>query len=313
MNSKNSIKVAIVQERPAFFDLEACMTKLKGIIESAGQKETDLLVFGETWLSGYPAWLDYLPNIALWGHEPTKQAFALMHENAVVVPGPETDLIGQLAAKYKMIITIGVNEKVDHGPGQGTIYNGLLTFDQSGNLANHHRKLMPTYTEKLLYGLGDGAGLRTIESPFGKIGGLICWEHWMPLARQSMHDQGESLHVAVWPTVHDVHQLASRHYAFEGRCFVVAAGQILQFKDLPAFLKNGHSNDPDQYLLRGGSCVIAPDGQFLLLPVFEREETLHLEIPDLKQSLREKMTLDVTGHYQRTDIFDFKVQRHRKT
>ena len=307
MNDKNSLRLAIVQQRPRYFNLPGTMAQLSSIIEHAAGQGADLIVFGETWLTGYPVWLDCLPNIALWEHEPTKKAFALMHQNAVEIPGPETKQIQKLAAEHDVFITIGVNERVNSGPGQGTIYNSLLTFDAQGNLANRHRKLMPTYTEKLLYGLGDGTGLKSVDSPFGKIGGLICWEHWMPLSRQALHNAGETIHVAVWPTVHDTHQLASRHYAFEGRCFVIAAGQILQFKDLPAFLRQDQTIDQEQYLMQGGSCVIGPDGQFILPPVFHSEETLLVDIHDLAQAQREKMTLDVTGHYARPDVFDFGV------
>ncbi len=312
MNDKNSLKLAIVQQRPRYFDLSACMEQLAILIADAAKEGADLIVFGETWLTGYPVWLDYLPSIALWDHEPTKWAFALMHRNAVEVPGPEIKRIASLAARYRVYLTIGVNERVRSGPGQGTIYNSLLTFNAEGKLANHHRKLMPTYTEKLLYGLGNGTGLKSVDSPFGKIGGLICWEHWMPLSRQALHNEGETIHVAVWPTVHDAHQLASRHYAFEGRCFVIAAGQILQFKDLPELLRQGQAIDPEQYLMRGGSCVIGPDGQFILPPVFQSEETLLVDINDLERAQREKMTLDVTGHYARPDVFDFRIrQRHQ--
>lgn len=170
---------------------------------------------------------------------------------------------------------------------------------------------MPTYTEKLLYGLGDGAGLHTIDFKKAKLGGLICWEHWMPLSRQALHNEGEQIHIAVWPTVHDAHQLASRHYAFEGRCFVIAAGQILQLRDIPSELSRPEGMDQDQWLLRGGSSVIGPDGTYILEPVFEQEAILYAEI-DPDQVIAERMTLDVSGHYQRWDIFDFQVNKTRK-
>jgi nitrilase len=121
---------------------------------------------------------------------------------------------------------VGVSERVDEGPGQGSLYNSLLTYDADGRLANHHRKLVPTFTERCVWGHGDQAGLRSVETAVGKVSALVCWEHWMPLPRQALHEQGETVHVAVWPTVHERHQIASRHYAFEGRTHVIAVGQI---------------------------------------------------------------------------------------
>lgn len=301
--------IAIVQSSPSYYDLKESLNKATDFIQSAAQQGAQLITFGETWLTGYPAWIDYLPKVALWDYEPTKQAFQLMYDQAICVPSSETEQLGELARKHQIVIVIGVNEKGVNG----TIYNSLLTFDPHGNLAIHHRKLMPTYTEKLLYGLGDGKGLATIQTNFGRVGSLICWEHWMPLTRQAMHNAGEHIHVAVWPTVHDKHQLASRHYAFEGRCFVVASGQILRVKDLPPILELPPelSSQPDHFLMRGGSAVIAPNGAYLMEPKFDIEDLFIVEIPDINQTIRERMTLDVTGHYQRKDVFHFDVNTVR--
>jgi nitrilase len=148
----------------------------------------------------------------------------------------------------------------------------------------------------------------------GKIGGLICWEHWMPLSRQALHNENEMIHVALWPTVHEMHQVASRQYAFEGRCFVIAAGQMLQVKDFPAALKlpDYLSGNPDKYVLNGGSCVIDPKGNYLLTPQFDKEEILYCTIDNFDTVIKEKLTLDTSGHYSRWDIFDFNVNRKRK-
>lgn len=230
------MKVGIIQEGPVYFNLEKSLEKAIGLVEEAVQKGANLVVFGETWLTGYPVWLDYCPDVALWDHPPTKKVFAQMYKNAIEVPSPATQVFADLAKKYRIVIVIGANEVVRKGKGNGTIFNTLLIFDEQGNLANHHRKLMPTYTEKMLYGLGDGKGLKTVETSFGRVGGLICWEHWMPLTRQALHNEGETIHIALWPNVHELLQLASRSYAFEGRCFVVAVGQVLAVKDIPAIL-----------------------------------------------------------------------------
>lgn len=310
---ETTLKVAIIQHKPAFLDLEASLQKAEHCIVEAAANGAQLIAFGETWLCGYPSWLDYCPEMGLWDHEPTKQVFQKMHENGVEVPGIVTRRLGDLAREKLVIIGIGMNEVVRTGANQGTIFNSFLLFNQAGELAVHHRKLMPTYTEKLLYGTGDGFGLHTAETPFGNIGGLICWEHWMPLTRQAMHLAGEHIHLALWPKVHEMHQVASRHYAFEGRCFVIAVGQILQVKDLPKELKlpENLANQPEYYLLNGGSCVVTPTGKYLLEPQFDQETILYANIPDLMQTYRERMTLDVTGHYNRADVFDFGVNRVR--
>jgi nitrilase len=210
------------------------------------------------------------------------------------------------ARDLKIAIVIGVNERVDSGPGNGTLYNSLLTISDDGQLGNHHRKLVPTYTERLVWGNGDGRGLEAAPTSAGRVGGLICWEHWMPLARMAMHNSGEHIHVAVWPTVHELHQLASRHYAFEGRCFVLAVGLMMPAEDLPRELSDGatlQSRD-SPWIERGGSAIIGPDTRYVLDPVFDREELLVSDL-DLAQVDREMMTFDVSGHYARPDLFRF--------
>lgn len=289
------------------------MEKAVELIEEAVNQGAELLVFGETWLSGYPAWIDLCPEVAYWDHEPAKEAFLQLYNSSIQVPGKETGRLGELARKHNIVISIGVNEVVETGAGGGTIYNSLLLINQKGEVVVHHRKLMPTYTEKLLYGMGDGFGLKAADTHLGRVGGLICWEHWMPLARQAMHLSNEHIHVAVWPTVHDVHQLASRQYAFEGRCFVIAAGQILRVKDLPKQLKlPPHlEGKPDELVLKGGSCIIGPDAKFILEPQMDKEGVFVHQITGLDRVIKERMTLDTSGHYNRSDVFNFSLDRGR--
>ena len=301
------VRVAIVQAAPVSLDLAASLEKGIALIRNAATRGARLIAFAETWLPGYPIWLDYCPDIALWNHEPAKQVFARLRQNSVVVPGPQTERLGALARELDVSIVIGANERAG-----GTLYNALLMFTPDGALARHHRKLVPTHTERMIWGQGDAAGLGAVATPGGRVGGLICWEHWMPLARQAMHDSGEEIHVAVWPTAHDLHQLASRHYAFEGRCFVLACGAISRARDLPAELRLPEelSSDPERLLQRGGSAVIAPDASYIAGPVFDEETIIEAEI-DLEHIDREQMTLDVSGHYARPDLFSFEVRRTR--
>ncbi len=307
------IVVGVVQASPVFMNLEMSLAKALTLIEQAARKEIKLIAFGETWLPGYPAWLDHCPEAALWNHEPTREVFARLRQNSLVVQGRETKILGEAAADLNLVLVIGVNERVESGPGNGTIYNSLLTFGPDGKLLNHHRKLVPTYTERLVWGYGDGAGLDAVATPAGRVGGLVCWEHWMPLARQALHDSGEHIHVAVWPTIHEMHQIACRHYAFEARCFVLAAGLIMPVRDLPSefTISPELAADPDGLLLRGGSCIIGPDGQYIVDPLFEEESILIAEL-DLTALDKEKMTFDVSGHYHRPDIFDVKLHRNSR-
>lgn len=306
----SSVKIAIVQEEPVLFDIEKGIAKAIQIIDKAANKGVKLIVFGETWLSGYPAFLDYCPEIGLWDSKPMKKVFARMYENSVEVGSKTTELLCDQAKKHNMVIVMGINEKAKKP--FGTIYNSIITINQKGEIANHHRKLMPTFTEKLVYGIGDGNGLKGIETTFGTLGSLICWEHWMPLTRQAMHIEGEIIHIACWPSVHEKHQLASRQYAFEGRCFIVAVGQMLHNSQLPKELKFPETHDKNTWILNGGSAVIGPDANYLLEPQFNKNETIIFEIEDLERAVEEKMTLDVGGHYNRSDVFDFEIKTQKR-
>jgi predicted amidohydrolase len=269
-----------------------------------------VIAFPETWIPGYPAWLDVCRDAGLWDHAPVKRVFARMAEQSAEVPGPATEAIGRVARETTATIVVGISERVARGRGQGTLYNTLLVFDETGAVVNHHRKLMPTYTERMVWGAGDTTGLASRETAAGRVGGLVCWEHWMPLARQALHESGEDVHVALWPTVHEMHQVASRHYAFEGRCFVLAAGSLMRAASLPAELEPypGKVAGPGAWVLRGGSAIIGPDGGYVVPPVFERSEILVAEL-DLDRIREESMTLDVTGHYHRPELFTFKVEQ----
>ncbi len=310
-----SLQIAIVQCRAVHLNLEASTQKALSFIGEAAEKGAQLIIFGETWLSGYPSWLDHCPEIAQWNNEATKEVFALMHTNSAAIDGNEMKALCKAAKELNVTLCMGFNEKIINGIGSGTIYNSFVIINEKGEIANHHRKLVPTFSEKLLYGNGDAAGLKTVETNWGRMGGLICWEHWMPLSRQALHNENEIIHIALWPTVHDMHQVASRHYAFEGRCFVIAAGQMMQVKDIPASLKLPEylKNNPDKYILNGGSCVIDPKGNYILPPQFDKEEILYCMIENFDTAIKEKLTLDTSGHYNRWDIFDFTINKARKS
>ncbi len=304
--------VAIVQAEVAP-DVHSGLERTAELAREAAQGGAELIVFPETWIPGYPAWLDVSRDAALWDHAPVKAVFGRIVENSIAVPGAAFDRLAAIARDVGATLVVGVSERVAVGRGRGTLYNTLLTIGPQGQLLNHHRKLMPTYTERLVWGAGDTEGLRSVETPVGHVGGLVCWEHWMPLARQALHEAGEDIHVAVWPTVKEIHQVASRHYAFEGRCYVLAAGALMRAGALPPELEAhpGHITHPDQWLLRGGSAIIGPDGSYLVAPVFDEPRVLVAEL-DLRRIQEESMTLDVTGHYHRPELFEFQLVHSRR-
>lgn len=307
-----SVIAAIVQAEQAATLAEG-MRRTASLVREARARGATLVVLPETWLPGYPAWLDVCSDAALWNHPPVKAVFQRMMDESVEVSGESGAALGALARDAEVTLVVGVVERVRRGPGQGTLYNSIVTWGPDGRVLNHHRKLVPTYTERMVWGPGDATGLRSVDTPAGKVGALICWEHWMPLARQVLHEEGEEIHVAVWPTVHEMHQVASRQYAFEGRCFVLAAGALLRARDLPPELTPHPErvSGPDDWVLRGGSAIIGPDGAYLTDPVYDTAALVTAEL-DLGACRCEAMTLDVTGHYHRPDIFHLGVHRSRR-
>jgi nitrilase len=298
------VRVAAVQAAPAFLDLEGSLGVLERWTRQAAAEGAAIVAFPETWLPGYPAWIDSSPEAALWGHAGARALHARLLENAVVVPSAATARMGALARELGIALVVGVQERAGK-----TLYNALLFFGDDGDLRNHHRKLVPTYTERLVWGQGDGHGLRAVDASGAKLGGLICWEHWMPLARQAMHDTGEEIHVAAWPGVHEMHLVASRHYAFEGRCFVIAAGSILRVDQMPAELPvaEKYARNPQGLMIPGGSAIIGPGGKVLAGPVFD-VETVVVADCDLTEVAKESQTLDVSGHYSRPDVLELTVK-----
>ncbi len=301
-----TVRVAIAQFAPEVLNLERSVKKAVSIISDASRQKASLVAFPETWIPVYPLWVD-MGTFSQWDHPGAKKLFARLHAQSLEIGSDEFRSIAAAAREHAMYVVLGVNERSGR-----SIYNSLLFLDPTGTLIGHHRKLVPTFGERLVWGHGDAAGLRTHDTPFGKLGGLICWEHWMPAARQVLHDQGEIIHVAAWPHGKERHQIASRHYAFEGRAFVLAAAQYLEKAMFPAAYElAGELDSMPDVLIDGGSAVIAPNGDYLVEPVHGREELIVADL-DLTTAIEESLTLDVAGHYSRPDIFTLDVVRRRK-
>jgi predicted amidohydrolase len=214
---------------------------------------------------------------------------------------------------------MGANEKLNED--SGSLYNSLFYISEEGKFLGVHRKLMPTYSERNVWAYGDGSTLHVFDGPMGRIGGLICWEHWMPLTRFAMHDKAEHVHIAAWPEVPESHHLASRHYAFEGKCYVICVGSYMTTEHIPkdfelfkAATGLGDYADlggDDSEVLPGGSGIIGPDGNWVAGPVSGKEEIIYGEI-DLRATVEGKLLLDSTGHYNRPDVFNLTVDDRPK-
>ncbi|MFZ5609930.1 MAG: carbon-nitrogen hydrolase family protein [Pseudomonadota bacterium] len=305
------LSAAIVQASPVFLNVTAGIEAAAEHIAQAADSGARLIAFGETWLGGYPLWLDEAPGAALWDHPGAKQLHRLLLEEAVHMGDARLGELQEAADRTNAVIVIGAHERV-----RQSLYNTQLFFRPQAATPHLHRKLVPTHGERLVWARGDGATLGAVASPWGPLGGLICWEHWMPLARAAMHRQGETVHVAQWPTVRETYLLASRHYAFEGRCFVLAAGTVLGkddvlqgFESLDANMAEARTlleSLPAGRLQSGGSAIIGPTADILAGPA-DAEATLLTVRLDLGAIAEALAALDSDGHYSRPDIFTLTV------
>jgi len=308
----NKLNVAIIQETPVFLNLKASVEKACSLTRKAARDGARVVAFPETWLPGYPVWIDSAPRAAIWGDDTARGLYRRLVENSLVIPGEEFGSLVNAATESGVHMVMGAHELIG-----STIYNTMLFISPDGSCKTH-RKLTPTYTERLVWGMGDGSTLVSVDADFGVLGGLICWEHWLPLARAAMHAKREVVHVAQWPWVRDLHLVASRHYAFEGQCFVLAAGTVLTIDDvlegygsLPGATADGREmlssmGKPGELLQRGGSTVISPDSTCLVEPLFDACGTIHATV-DLDLVTEGHLLMDSDGHYSRPDVFSLTV------
>lgn len=304
----DTVNVAAIQQPPAVLDLDtgvecACMH-----IAEAASHGAQLVVFPEAWLTGYPAWVF---GMAGWGDPVAKRWYAALVKESPTVPDPRIAPILEEAARQQVAVVLGLTERAR--PESGTLFNSQLLVGADGNVVGVHRKLTPTHTERLVWAPGDASGLQVHATPAGRVGGLTCWEHWHPLARHALHVQDEQIHIAAWPDMPEIHHVASRSYAFEGRCFVVCAGQYLAASDVPDQLRQAYRygvapGSTSELLFTGDSGVIGPDGTWIAGPLSGEPGIIHARI-DLSQSMAEKHDIDVAGHYDRPDVFQLTVTR----
>ncbi|WP_341252162.1 carbon-nitrogen hydrolase family protein [Euzebya pacifica] len=305
------MRIAAAQTRPAWGDSARTTTIVTDWIQRAATTGVDLLAFGETFLSGYPFWVS--PTDGGRFDDPDQAAaYAYYLDAAVELDGPEVDAVAECVADTGVFTYLGITER-GGGSGRGTVWCTLLAISPRDGVVSAHRKLRPTFEERLVWGSGDGNGLRVHDTGHGiRVGGLNCWENWMPQARHALYAAGEDLHVSVWPGgEHNTHDIP-RFLAKEGRVVSLAASAVLELDDIPDDFPLLDRLDPDDVSFNGGSAIAGPDGRWLAEPLVGREGFVVADI-DPATIRAARHTFDATGHYSRPDIFSVTVDRRRQT
>jgi nitrilase len=301
-------RVAVVQQPPVLLDRDATIDRALEHLHEAADSGAQLAVFPEAYVSGYPVWIWHLrpgPD-----YTRTSELHEMLLESSVDLDADGLAPLRKAASERAMTVVCGVHER-EGSFGRSTIYNTLVTIGPDGDVLNRHRKLVPTNPERMVWGEGDGRGLRVVDTPVGRLGGLICWENYMPLARVALYGEGVEVYVASTWDSGDVWIASMRHIAAEGRCWVIGSGCSLLVDDVPDSFPGREGlfgSDRARWLNPGDSVVIRPGGELVAGPLHEQHGILYADIePDRAAS--ERRTLDVVGHYARNDIFGLTVDR----
>lgn len=298
-------KIAIVQESPILLDREKTIQMAVELVKKAADGGAELVVFPEAFISGYPAWIWRLRPGGDWGV--SEQLHTRLLNSSVDIDNNELFPLCEAAKNSSITIVCGLNER-DGKLSRATLYNTVVIIGEDGSILNRHRKLMPTNPERMVWGFGDGSGLKVVDTPVGKIGTLLCWENYMPLARYALYAQGVEVYVAPTYDSGDEWIGTMQHIAREGRCWVISSGVALTREDIPTDFPGKESLYPDteNWINAGDSVVIAPGGEIVAGPMREKKGLLYAEI-DATQVATSKRALDVAGHYSRPDIFTLNV------
>ena len=297
----NLLKVALAQIAPVWLNREATIDKIKNAIEEAALEKAELIVFGEALLPGYPFWLA-LTDGAEWDLKVNKEIHAHYVRNAIQIEAGDLNAICVLAKKHKMAIYLGIMERAKNRGGH-SIYCSLIFINAEGEVKSVHRKLQPTYDERLTWAQGDGNGLQVHSLKQFTVGGLNCWENWMPLPRAALYGLGENLHIAVWPGSEHNTKDITRFIARESRSFVISVSSLMKKSDFPVdtpHLSKILEKSPD-VLANGGSCIAGPDGEWIVQPVLNKEGLIYQTL-DFNRVYEERQNFDVVGHYARPDV-----------
>jgi nitrilase len=300
---KAPVTVACVQAEPVILDRDATIEKLAAIAAEASGKGAKLLVFPEAFIPAYPSSV-WARALAGWAEPGAKEAFALLARESLEVPSEAADRLGEIAREHEVWLVTGVTERDPEHPG--TLYNTLLYHAPNGSLALTHRKLVPTNHERLVWGQGDGEGLRAIETGIGRIGGLICWENYMPLARFALYESGVEIYIASTADDGDLWQATLVHIAREARAFVVSPSHFQRASSYPEDFPLARLLEDVDIVGRGGSAILAPDGSYLAGPLYDEEGILYAELDPARLD-EERQRFDPAGHYHRPDVLGLRV------
>lgn len=298
-------KLAIVQKSPVFLDKQKTIDLAVATIEEAAANGAELVVFTEAFIPGYPTWIWRLRPGGDWNL--SEELHERLLNNAVVMESEDLDPLYNAAKKHNVTIVCGIEER-DSKLSQSTIYNTVVVIGSDGTLLNKHRKLMPTNPERMVWGFGDASGLKVVDTPSGRVGTLLCWENYMPLARYALYSQGVEIYIAPTYDSGDGWIGTLQHIAREGCCWVVGCGNLMKGSDIPKDFPEKEMLYPDanEWVNQGDSIVIAPGGEIVAGPMREEAGILYCEVDKEKVGIA-KRALDVTGHYSRPDIFQLHV------
>ncbi|NOQ19012.1 MAG: hypothetical protein GQ571_03470 [Desulfobacterales bacterium] len=300
-----TIKAAAVQAEPVVLDREATVEKACQLILETAANGAQLIIFPELFIPTYINAAVWGRGLASFGTANAKRAWLRLWQNSVEIPSHTTDRLSKTARDANAVVAIGLHERESKSR---SLYNTLLFLNSDGTLLGKHRKLMPTNHERMVHGRGDGSTLRVYDTPVGRVGGLICWENWMPLSRFALYSQGEQIHIA--PTADDDERtlINTRNTAIEGGVFVISVCMILRKKSFPKdFEFQQELDDAGDYLQTGGSAIIGPEGSILAGPLWKEEGILYAEL-DLNQVVEQSQLLDVAGHYARPDVLSLHLK-----
>ena len=303
--NQNIFQIAAAQATPVFLDREATVEKACQWILQAGKNGAKLIVFPEVFIAGYPDWVWVVPNSK---GAILNELYTELLENAVTIPDKSTELLCKAARDAGIYVSIGMHERNSEA-SNASLYNTILFIDDRGNILGRHRKLIPTGGERLIWAQGDGSTMHVFDTPFGKLGGLICWENYMPLARQAMYDRGVQIHVAPTWDKSANWLLSMQHIAREGGMFVVNCCMAIRMDDIPdRYEFKKLYPEGREWINTGNSCIVNPKGEVIAGPVEGAEEIIYADI-DPKLIPAAKRMFDAAGHYARPDVFTFDVNR----
>ena len=310
MSTNTLVNVAVAQAAPVLFDRDTTVEKARHLIHEAASQGAQMVLFPEAFIPCYPRGLSFGMVVGSRSSE-GRRLWQRYWENSIEIPGPATEALGEAAREASVTLAIGVIER-DGAFSHGTLYCTLLYFSPDGRVLGKHRKLKPTGAERLIWGEGDGSTLTVLDTALGKIGGLICWENYMPLARTAMYAKGIEFYLAPTADARDTWQATLCHIACEGRCFVLGCNQFVTKAMYPADLPmRDELDDQPEVICRGGSVIVSPLGQVLAGPLYDQEGILYAEL-DRDEIIRSKVDFDVVGHYARPDVLQLLVDEQSK-